>query len=336
MSFATGGDLGGGTYDGSSSKPYQISDAADLKTFASKVNGGETTAYAVLTQDIDMNQGKTVLDGNGDLYNNGEGLETWTPIGTSSAKYNGTFDGNGHTIRGLYFNDENTNYVGLFGYIVESAKVQNVGVVDSYLKGYSMVGGVVGYNNGIVNNVYNTGTVSGYDIVGGVVGFFNGGAVSNVYNTGTVSGTDDVGGVVGYNAGGTVSNVYNTGSVSGDFDVGGVVGYNDNGTVSNVYNTGSVSGYDTVGGVVGYNNGIVNNVYNTGSVSGYDILGGVVGYNDGSIRNVYNTRSVSGDFDVGGVVGKMDGGDINKAYYDKQTCNICNSYGRSEPLTELA
>ncbi|MCQ2063018.1 MAG: hypothetical protein MJY99_06730, partial [Fibrobacter sp.] len=328
MSFAKDGDLGGGTCDGSSSKPYQISDADDLKAFAKLVNDGvKTGAYAVLTTDIDMNQGKTVLDGNGDLYNNGEGLETWTPIGTSGKPYMGTFDGNGHTIRGLYFNDEKTFCVGLFGYINESAKVQNVGVVDSYFKGSEYIGGVVGYNDGgTVSNVYNTGSVSGDYDVGGVVGN-NYGTVSNVYNTGSVSGDYEVGGVVGNNFG-TVRNVYNTGSVSGDYEVGGVVG-NNFGTVSNAYNTGSVSGSgDDVGGVVGYSfNGTVSNVYNTGSVSGNGVgVGGVVGFSfNGTVSNAYNTGSVSGSGDdVGGVVGMNDNGIVSNVYYNTGTY-----YGRA-------
>ncbi|MCQ2121749.1 MAG: hypothetical protein MJY78_07990 [Fibrobacter sp.] len=283
---------------------YQIGTCGDLYKFAEMVNGGETDINGKLTADIDLN---------------GSDSKQWTPIGTESTPYAGIFDGkdgegNVHVISGLYFNDENVNYVGLFGIIDYDAKVQNVGVVDSYIRGAGTVGGVVGLNaGGFISNVYNTGVVSGSSNVGGVAGN-NGGTVSNVYNTGAVSGSSNVGGVVGNN-GGTVSNVYNTGAVSGtDGRVGGVVG-NNGGTLSNVYNTGAVSGIDRVGGVVGYNSGTVSNVYNTGAVSGNNVVGGVVGNNDRTVSNVYNTGAVSGEGLVGGVVG-ANTTKIYVAYYN--------------------
>ncbi|MCQ2063853.1 MAG: hypothetical protein MJY99_11025 [Fibrobacter sp.] len=266
---------------------YEIGSADALYKFACMVNNGATNISGKLTADICLNackEGESVLKANGTLSDNASNFTQWTPIGTSEKPYTGTFDGNGHTIRGLYVNDGDAEYVGLFGYIDESAKVQNVGVDDSYFKGCQYVGGVVGYNyNGTVSNVYNTGSVSGETFVGGVVGK-NEGSVSNVYNTGSVSESgNDVGGVVGNNFG-TVSNAYNTGSVSGSGDdVGGVVGYSFNGTVSNVYNTGSVSGNGVgVGGVVGNNYGTVSNAYyNTDFYAG-----NAVGEGDASGANV--------------------------------------------------
>lgn len=83
--------------------------------------------------------------------------------------YSGTFDGQGHTVSGLFFNNTSVQYVGLFG--VNSGTIQNVGVVDSYLNGYSSVGGVCGHNKyGSITNCYNTGTVSGSWYAGGVCG----------------------------------------------------------------------------------------------------------------------------------------------------------------------
>ncbi|MCQ2121102.1 MAG: hypothetical protein MJY78_04650, partial [Fibrobacter sp.] len=300
---------------------YQIGTCGDLYKFAEMVNGGETGINGKLIADICLNacgEGENVLSSDGTLNGNGFKFIQWTPIGTEEKPYKGTFNGNGHTISGLYFNDENVDYVGLFGFISDMAKVWNVGVVDSYIKGLEYVGGVVGFNarGGTIRYVYNTGTVSGTDSrVGGVVGN-NSGTVSNVYNTGAVSGDGWVGGVVGDN-GGTVSNVYNTGAVSGEDGVGGVVGEND-GNISNVYNTGAVSGRTEVGGVVGVNDytGTVSNVYNTGTVSGDNIVGGVVGQNlSGSVSNVYNTGAVSGIDRVGGVVG-CNKDLVSDAYYN--------------------
>ena len=285
---------------------YAIDNAGKLYWFMEYVNAGNRTANAVLTANIVVNE--DVLGADGSLNGDGSTFRAWTPIGNTNNQYAGTFDGDGHTISGLYFNDTSVDYVGLFGFTASDATVQNVGVIASYFQADAYVGGVVGYNGGNVENCYNTGAVSGDAYVGGVVGY-NSGTVENCYNTGTISGARPVGGVVGNNdAYGTVQNCYNTGSVKGSgYFTGGVIGMNIGGTAENCYNTGSVNGSESVGGVVGYNyyGGITKNCYNTGSVSGESRVGGVVGENDGStVENCYNTGSVSGsEYYVGGVVG---------------------------------
>ncbi len=265
---------------------YEISSYAGLLAFADIVNNkGETGANAILTGDIDASASKTD--------------SAWTPIGTNLRPYAGAFDGQKFKIEGLTTIDTDAFYVGLFGYVGEDGRVQNVALESGSIKGNSYVGGVAGYNSGTVLNCYNTGKVEGSgDSVGGVAGY-NSGTVSNCYNTGSVRGSGDfvfeVGGVVGANHG-KVSNCYNTGEVSssGDHisDVGGVVG-NNRGTVSYCYNTGEVSNYDAiVGGVVGGNRGTASNCYNTGAVSGSTYVGGVVGYNLGTISNCYYDKSI--------------------------------------------
>ena len=177
-----------------------------------------------------MNEG--VLD----AVNKGQVSESdfieWKPIGTYDsydAVYTGTFDGQGHTISGLYFNHPDASYVGLFGYIGANGKISNVGVTDSYFK-FRMKGGggVCGKNDkdGVLQNCSNSSTVIGknqYSRTGGVCGD-NSGTVRDCKNTGSVSGENFVGGVCGINLG-TIKNCYNTGSVHGtDVYVGGVCG----------------------------------------------------------------------------------------------------------------
>ena len=205
---------------------YEIGNAGQLYWFAALVNGDssvcdyvvetnpngiqqDTAAKAVLTADITVNTG--VLDSNGNLVTNTSSFIIWTPIGKSSKQYTGTFDGRGHTISGLYFNNQETDYVGLFGYVGSGGKISNVGVVDSYFNGKNYVGGVCGDNdNGTIENCYNTGAVNGSGFVGGVCGKNdNGGTITNCYNTGNVSGTGDyVGSVCGQNDNGTIANCY--------------------------------------------------------------------------------------------------------------------------------
>ena len=298
---------------GKQEDPYKIYRTIDLKNFRDLVNDengqtADTDAHAKLMNNIDLN---------------GNELDQWTPIGNSSNEYSGTFNGDGHTISGLYINDSSDSYQGLFGYVGSSGKVQNLSV-SGKVSGNNYVGGVVGDNRGSVEDCDFTGSVTGtVDYVGGVVGY-NGGTVKNCYNTGNTSG-NSVGGIVGRNSG-TVENCYNTGNISGDISIGisgGVVGWNDSGTVKNCYNTGNISG-NTSGGVVGYNHsgGSVTNSYNTGAVSGDEEVGGVVGWNDGgSVTTSYNTGEVSGNRSVGGVVGLNSSSTVTGCYF-LQTADV--------------
>ena len=228
------------TGNGSVNSPYEISNAEELYWFAALVNGelgGETpNASAKLTADISVNS--YVLDYDGTLNNNGDGFETWTPIGNGSNLYTGTFDGQGHTISGLYFNISECNIVGLFG--ANKGTIKNVGVVDSYFYGRDYVGGVCGANS-------------------------EGGTITGCYNTGMVSGNFQVGGVCGLNDGSTITGCYNTGTVSGSNLSGGVCGINDKGTITGCY---------TNSGVVCENNG--GTVTYCGVKNGYEFRDGTV------------------------------------------------------------
>lgn len=267
--------------DGTKDAVYEISNAGQLYWFAGLVNGTlsgvaqNKSANAVLTADIVVNA--NVLKSDGTL-NEGT-FKEWTPIATSASPYTGIFDGQNNTISGLYFNQENSYDVGLFGR--NNGKIANAGILDSYFYGTSKVGGVCGNNY--------TGTIS------------------NCYNTGSVSGLGNLGGVNGYNDGGTITNSYNAGSVSGtERYVGGVSGYNDGGTITNCYNVGSVGGSGYVGGVNGWNKGIITNCYNTGSVSGTGVnVGGVIGRNESnaSITNCYYDSTIY----TGNAIGANDG-----------------------------
>ena len=303
---------------------YEISNAGQLYWCAGLVNGTlsgvtqNTSANAVLTADIVVN--KNVLKSDGTV-NEGT-FKEWTPIGNtcngSYSPYTGIFEGQNHTISGLYFKQENTSEVGFFGY--NRGKILNVGILDSYFCGFSQVGGVCGYNSSTIANCYNKGvvdgTADGASSFGGVCGC-NLGILTNCYNTGIVSGQSYVGGVSGSNNK-TITNCYNTGIVSGQAYVGGIGGGNS-GTITNCNNEGKVSGTDYVGGVNGENDKTITNCYNTGIVSGQSYVGGVNGYNrNGTIINCNATGEVNGtDSYVGGVIGRnLNKGTITNCYYD--------------------
>ena len=308
--------------DDSKDEVYEISNAGQLYWFAGLVNGTlsgvtqNTSANAVLTADIVVN--KNVLKSDGTV-NEGT-FKEWTPIGNSyNGSYTGIFEGQNHTISGLYFKQENTEEVGFFGY--NRGKISNVGILDSYFCGFSQVGGVCGYNSSTITNCYNKGVVDGTadraSSFGGVCGC-NLGILTNCYNTGIVKGQLFVGGVSGNN-GKMITNCYNTGIVKGHEWVGGVSGENS-GTIINCNNEGKVSGTEYyVGGVSGENKKTITNCYNTGIVSGQSYVGGVNGYNiNGTIINCNATGEVNGTGSyVGGVIGmNLNKGTITNCYYD--------------------
>ena len=214
---------------------------------------------AILTSDITVNTG--VLKADGTLADDVSGFTSWTPIGTISSmkSFSGTFDGRGHTISGLYFNDENVDYVGLFR--INTGTIKNVGVIASYFHGKNMVGAVCGQNfYGTITNCFSSSTIIGNIQTGGVCGFSYQSNFTRNYNTGSVLAGASVGGVCGYISNcTTVSDCYNTGSVTCDGnganpDIGGVFGaYGFTPTLTNCYNTGKVNGWGNyTGEICGY------------------------------------------------------------------------------------
>ncbi|MGN0277517.1 MAG: GLUG motif-containing protein, partial [Hominisplanchenecus sp.] len=282
---------------------YEIGNAGQLYWYAGLVNGTLTgvtqdkSANAVLTDNITVNRNLLEnLNADGTVKDGYE-VRSWTSIGgyynSNYVKYSGIFDGNNHTISGLYYyyesSSEETVFVGLVGIVEENGSVSNVGVVDSYfqLSGifYSgFVGGVCGVNEaGSIKNCYIEKSLAVtnstyYCQVGGVCGVNDAGSIKNCHNAGKVKATGchtdteiriGVGGVCGTNQDGTITNCYNAGEVTatagGRCYVGGVSGTNRDGTITNCYNTGNVTATGEaayVGGVSGTNqDGTITNCY---------------------------------------------------------------------------
>jgi hypothetical protein len=217
--------------------------------------------------------------------NQGKG---WQPIGTwSLSAFTGTFDAQGHKIRDLFINRSNESPVGLFGYTGEEGIITDINMVDVTVTGYYYVGGLVGFNNGVVTNSYSTGNVSGIvGMVGGLVGK-NTGAVSNSFSTVSASGVVNAGGLVGDNWDGTVSDSYSTGNVIASSCAGGLVAYNNRGAVTNSYSTGWVTGNEELGGLVGRNyDGTVNDSFWNTETSGQATSNGGTGKTTVEMRDL--------------------------------------------------
>lgn len=233
---------------------YQIGTAAELAWFADAVQNGQTAISAKLTANINLN-GKT-----------------WTAIGTSSNKFAGTLDGDEahhYTVSGL------KGSKGLFDYVDSTGKVKNLSV-DAVLTANGVVGGIVDFNDGTVENCLFSGSVtnsSSYGAAGGIVGKSEGenSVVRNCVNTGSIKNTTvsygstlSVGGIVGYTYG-KVESCYSTGKVYADpakttnKAIGGIAGavkgssyYEKWGALINCYVIGTVTGPESgIGAVVG-------------------------------------------------------------------------------------
>ena len=211
---------------------YEIDSADQLYAFAAAVNGGQSSINGELTADIVVNE--NVLNDDGTLNGDGSDFRVWTPIAYQQ-DFKGTFEGNGYTVSGVYFNDSGADYVALIGRVESNGKVQNLGIKDSYFNAFDDLGTIVGSNYGTVINCYNAGSVIDCDssyYTGGVVGY-NGGTVENCFNTGSVRGDGYAGGIVGGNSG-TVKNCYNIGKIYNYYD-GAAISSENYGAVENCY-----------------------------------------------------------------------------------------------------
>ncbi|MFO7951465.1 MAG: GLUG motif-containing protein [Bacillota bacterium] len=300
--------------NGSEGAPYQIEKWENLYWLSQESD--EWGKYFVQTAAITFPENHTEKSDGIYDWDDDKG---WTPIGNSTTKFTGSYDGMSNTISNLYIKRTNEDYVGLFGYI-DGATLTNITLVDVDVTADDRVGGLVGENDeGNITNSSATGAVNGDNYIGGLVGYIKKGAITNSSTTAIVKGTGlRVGGLVGYNrySTSTVTNSSAEGKVIGGGRVGGLVGEN-NGEINISYAEGTVSNSDYVGGLVGENDGgTIIDSHATGDVTGEQYVGGLVGDNDGgTITFSYATGTVKGtDLRVGGLVGRNNGGDISNSY----------------------
>lgn len=299
--------------------PYTV-----LSLIADLQNVAETGFYA-LGHDIDANGA------------------SFTPIGTDTTPFSGTFNGLGHTVSNLSIDLPSHSFVGFFGY-AEDAAIRNLGLIDADIKGSQFVGGLVGRGlASVVGNSYVTGSVQGDWHVGGLAGEFGGdqgfGSIENSWAASTVTGAgvgaqEAFGGLVGY-ATAPITNSHATGNVTvtagnnSKTAVGGLVGkygsFYSRKKISGSHASGDVTagdGSQSVGGLVGENQGEIVDSYATGMVSGgnsSNSIGGLVGYNTnlGSIDGSHASGAVSGGDSgtmIGGLVGENLGGSIGNSH----------------------
>ena len=288
--------------NGDVENPFQISTAAELAWFRDYVNEKyeNVKASAKLTDDIDLSGFCHAADASKNIGN-----KSWVPIGNSTNKYQGTFDGNNKTITNLYINASQLN-VGLFGCTYEGtiknltfeyanvtntnnyvgvlvgkafwgSTLQNIKISNTcQIKGGNYTGGIAGYLDGNAYNCVNCATVQGIKYIGGLCGFYSisrtGNSMTACANYGNVTASSlGVGGLVGYFDSGTIQDCANYGGVKGTERVAGMAGSVNNGKIQNVFSYGNIS--------------VTNKTQNVGMFFGYSYLGateGMVAYYSGA------------------------------------------------------
>ena len=271
--------------DGTESNPYLITTAEELAWFRDQVNDGNQTACAKLTKDIDMSS--VCYPVSGDV----EG-KSWTPIGSYTSSWNGTFDGDNHTISNLYIKSRE-RYTGLFGHVGQSevATIRNIkfntAIVESsnYFTGV-LVGSV--YRGEISGITVQSGSVnSTSDYVGGIVGMADYEAkIVECENHANITGNSRVGGICGWfinapTADGYIQKCSNFANISSTKEyAGGIGGDLSGGTIADCANYGDIKG-TYIGGIVGfvsqaYGSTCLKNSFTCGNIEGTNNYSGLV------------------------------------------------------------
>jgi len=315
--------------NGTVNDPYRIGDVYELQNMSMYPE-----AHYILVNNIDA----SLTSG----WNSGAGFE---PVG--DPWFNGTLDGQGYSIDGLYIDRPSAVLIGLFELIGPSGLVENVDMINVNLTGYGLVGGLAGAIEGTVTHCYATGDVIADVEGGGLIGSNNGtvsycysscdvngtscggligtvlkaGTVTYSHATGNVTGSYDLGGLVGASFG-PVSSSYATGDVSGTGNrIGGLIGVSLKGDVSHCSATGHVNGDNQIGGLIGENYVDISLCHAIGNVTGTSNLGGLVGKNLEPVSLSYATGDVSGDYWIGGLIGDNEG-NVSNCYATGDTDGI--------------
>lgn len=267
--------------DGSSESPFLITTAEELKWYASYVNGESgdnvvhNTACAQLVEDIDLS---TVC---------GKGKGSWTPIAkydiykAGKEKFDGVFDGNGHTISNLYINNTYGSYLGLFGYIQPtasstSASVKNLKMDNVQIVGDQNIAAVCGFGKNVTfeNIEVISGSITGSYFIYGICS--GGGSARNCINRANVTGSGTyVAGIIN-TINDKVSNCSNYGKITtGKGPAGGIACLNkesnkltDCANYGDIHVTGTLgSSGSAVGGLLGYPSNLeISNCANFGNI----------------------------------------------------------------------
>jgi hypothetical protein len=282
------GTFAGG--DGTTGNPFQIATAEQFYEIRS-----HSSSHFVLIDDINLSADSATA--------------VWEPI----SNFTGSLDGRDHSITNLYIQSLGNN-VGLFATVGINGSVHNVEVHASQVQGNNNVGIVAGTSHGSIENVSVTGAVYGQGNTGGLIGFNNQivNSEHRLFNSHAdvyVSGVNNVGGLIGDSSRSDIINSSASGVVTGQGNhVGGLIGENISSVTQESHATSQVQGVNKVGGLVGRS---IKSDYSdssaTGQVHGAENVGGFIGSTEGTDNKTISRSSATGDVigtvNVGGLVG---------------------------------
>lgn len=327
---------------GTKLSPYIILTAEQLAHLSFVVNSSDKAfsgRYFKLGADIVLNKGK-IIDEKGGFVADSAKLHKWTPIGNSSVAFDGNFDGDGHSISGMFINTT-SSHNGLFGN--NQGTVQNVTVENSWVYGGKYTAGVVGVlkGAGIVRNVVNKAPIIGTnDVVAGIVAatsyeYSKRGKIEDVENDAPIQGKKLVAGIIASTDNGLdISNAVNNGYIESLSSAGGIACHLGSSTnVEFAFNYGEIKGKDYTAGIASYfgyvycpaskNYGMIKKSKNYGRITGENYTAGVVGQAQCvTIKESANETTVVGNKYAGGISGHAEKSNVESVY---NTGNISGS-----------
>ena len=253
---------------------YHIYSELGLNYWAQKEDKNDQSFNVNLERDITMTEPA-------------EETSNWTGI----LGYNATFDGQGHTIKGLtlnIMNNSDQNH-GFFRSIDSDAVIRNLNLTGVHIYSISQyIGAIAGYSEGGIEDCTVSGSVEGEMYVGGIAGHQDGGYISGCKNYCNVQANNtaaSAGGVAGNAENCAISNCYNYETITatgfGDVAAGGIVGQTGfSAIISGCHNSGNISGKNSddlstqrlcLGGIVGWLYGSSSSVTNCSIKDGIKI-----------------------------------------------------------------
>lgn len=309
-----------GSGSGTENDPYLIFYADQLTQVRNFL--GKSGVYFKLMSDIDLT----------DWIEENSPNQGWQPIGVSSSKFQGIFDGNNHTISNLNINRPSADGVGLFGY-ANGATFKNIVIDETTITGNGDVGPVCGNaSSSTFSNCKVTATINAKgNTVGGIAGSASGTFTNNKVTNTTINGNDNVGGNVGYTGNATFTSNYVSAMIGGKNQVGGILGNSSsNCSFDNNIVKCNIVGVDNVGGLIGQIMQQeklplkIKKCAFYGTIKAHSRVGGVIGlfYSFGNcdISNCYSICDIQATGDrIGGILGQKEGG-------YRASWSISNSY----------
>lgn len=317
-----------GNYKISSIEVTEISEDMDiytqeqLKRFRDRVNAGATFENRIVRV---MNK----------IELNGSETDQWIPIGNEignkEANFQGTFDGNGKSIEGIYINNSLKGQ-GLFSTLGEGGCIKNI-TIKGNITSDDYSGGVVAYNFGTITNCHNYVQMRGRLTMAGIAGG-NTGIIEECSNHVEVISNETARGICAIN-GGIIRKCYNVGNIVANIATsGGIAGINGyildgNGFIYNCYNNATLSSNvytEYVGGLTGAQGAggsVSGYIYNSYTIQNETIHGVIQGGSE--VQNCYTTNANTKLEELNKGIDEVNGKDTEQPWVE-DTQNINNGY----------